>query len=431
MTWATRFRVQQYFRESLWITPLLGVALGIVAALAVVELDRRAHLPAQWQYSASTATTVLSAIIGAMAALTGFVVTVTVLVVQMATGTFSARYMRLWYRDPVLKGVLALLVGTLVFSFSLLRRVETNFVPDIGVSVAGVLVAAGMVLFLLFFNRFLHRLRPVAVAVFAAQQMQRSLRDEVALLADIEDMFIGPVEGVSGQPALAIRFDRSGAIQAINYPEMAKWAREQDCLAVMRHSVGDFVQPGDLLIEIYGDPGDTAQARKALNGLVALGIERTIEQDPAFAIRIMVDVANKALSAAINDPTSAVQVLGYLGVSLRAIGATELRERSWRPGAAAGGLVVPRRRWEDYLALGVTEIREYGSSSIQVMRRMRAMLERLSEDVLPERRAQVHHELERLDATVAQRFNGSIDQDRANIADAQGMGGPGRLEHAS
>ena len=100
----------------------------------------------------STTSTVLSAIIGAMAALTGFVVTVAVLVVQMVIGTFSARYMRLWYRDPVLQATLALLAGTLAFSFSLLRRVETNFVPDIGITVAGVLVAAGLVLFLLFFQ---------------------------------------------------------------------------------------------------------------------------------------------------------------------------------------------------------------------------------------------------------------------------------------
>ena len=76
-------------------------------------------------------------------------------------------------------------------------------------------------------------------------------------------------------------------------------------------------------------------------------------------------------------------------------------------------------------------IREYGRSSIQVMRRMRAMLERLSEEVLPERRAQVHHEIKRIDATVAQSFKDSIDQDRASVADRQGIGGPGRLEQPS
>ena len=431
MTWATRNRVQQYVRDSLWIAPLVGVLLGLLGALVVVKIDQGADLPAQWRYSPSTASTVLSAIIGAMAALTGFVVTVTVLVVQMVIGTFSARYMRLWYRDPVLKGTLTLLAGTLAFSFSLLRRVETNFVPDIGVTVAGALVAAGLVLFLLFFSRFVQRLRPVAVAAIAARQMRRSLRDDVALLSGADDIFSAPAEGVDGQPALTIRSDRSGAIQAINFPEVAQWARQHGCLALIKHSIGDFVQVGDPLIEVYGDPGDPAQAERTLNGLVALGIERTIEQDPAFAMRIMVDVANKALSAAINDPTTAVQVLNYIEASLCVIGTTDLAERSWRPGAATAGTVIPYRRWEDFLGLGVTEIREYGRDSIQVMRRMRAMLERLSDEVLPERRAEVHAEIKRLDATVAQSFKGSIDQDRASVADRQGIGGPGRLEPVS
>ena len=85
MTWATRFRVRQYLRESLWVVPLLGAVAGVLGSFVVVQIDQGAHLPSQWQYSASTASTVLSAIVGAMAALTGFVVTVTVLVVQMAT----------------------------------------------------------------------------------------------------------------------------------------------------------------------------------------------------------------------------------------------------------------------------------------------------------------------------------------------------------
>jgi hypothetical protein len=97
-----------------------------------------------------------------MVGLTGFVVTVTVLAIQMATGTFSARYMRIWYRDNLLKATLAVLAGTLAFSFSLLRQVTSNQSPNIGVSVAGFLMVLSLVLFLLFFDRFIHRLRPVA-----------------------------------------------------------------------------------------------------------------------------------------------------------------------------------------------------------------------------------------------------------------------------
>jgi uncharacterized membrane protein len=427
VTWATRFRVRQYLRESLWVVPLLGALAGVVGGVVVVQIDQGAHLSSDWQYSASTASTVLSAIVGAMAALTGFVVTVTVLVVQMATGTFSARYMRLWYRDRMLKGVLALLMGTLAFSFSLLRRVETNFVPNIGVTVAGTLVLVGLVLFVLFLNRFVHRLRPVAVAVLASQGVRRSLRDALGLGRDAPDVFAGAVDPHDEEAAVAIRCKRAGSIQAVNVPAMATWAHQHDCLVAVRHFVGEFVQERDVLIDVYGEPGDPDTAECALRGFVALGIERTLEQDPAFAIRVMVDVANKALSAAINDPTTAVQVLDYLGDSLSLVGTADVSGPSWQPGAAHRGVVIPFRRWEDVLALAVTEIREYGSSSIQVMRRMRAMLERLSEEVRPENRSAVQDEIARLDATVAHSFAGSIDRDRANTADREGMGGPGRL----
>ena len=91
-------------------------------------------MPPSWHYSPETATAVLSATIGAVASLTGFVVTVTVLGVQMATGTFSPRYMRLWYRDPMLKGLLAVLIGTLIFSFSVIRRIGADSVPDASVT---------------------------------------------------------------------------------------------------------------------------------------------------------------------------------------------------------------------------------------------------------------------------------------------------------
>jgi Predicted membrane protein (DUF2254) len=100
-----------------------------------------------------TASTLLAAIVGAEAALTGFVVTVTTLIVPMVIGNFSPRYMRLWYRDPVLKATLALIAGTLTFAFSLLRRIEPNFVPNTGVTAAGVLVVASLMLFLFFFSR--------------------------------------------------------------------------------------------------------------------------------------------------------------------------------------------------------------------------------------------------------------------------------------
>ena len=113
MTWRTRFRQRESLLESLWGIPVLGAVLGGILGIIVSVADEHLEAPSLWQYSPSTASAVLTSIVGATAALTGFVVTVTVLLVQMATGTFSARIMRLWYRDRLLKATLAVLVGTL------------------------------------------------------------------------------------------------------------------------------------------------------------------------------------------------------------------------------------------------------------------------------------------------------------------------------
>jgi uncharacterized membrane protein len=424
MSWSTAFRLRQFALGSLWVLPLVGGLLGVLLGSGVVLADQSAHLPSYWTYSASTASTVLSTIVGAMAALTGFVVTVTVLVVQMATGTFSARYMRLLYRDRVLKILLALLVGTLAYSFALLRRIQNNLVPNLGVSIAGFLVLSALLLFVIFLDRFLHRLRPVAVAVLVAGYVHRGFERYTAALAAAPDVFSGVFEPIGEQPALVIWSAKPGAIQALNIRGLASWARKHECLVVVRHQVGDFVAAGAKLIETYGGAASGARAKRRLRKMIVLGDERTIEQDPAFGIRIMVDIADMALSPATNDPTTAVQALNHLSDVLRLIGTTAFSTSRWRADAAMRtGLVIPARSWEDYLTLGVTEIREYGSTAIQVMRRMRAMLEELRDVVRPEHRPAVEEELARLDVTVKRAFANSVDLDRANTADPQGIGG--------
>jgi uncharacterized membrane protein len=430
MSWATRFRIRQRLKGSLWVVPLLGVLMGVLLGFLDVRVEGSIHLPSNWTYSSSTASTVLSAIVGAMAALTGFVVTVTVLVAQMAIGTFSARFMRLWYRDPLLKAVLAVFMGTLAFGFSLLRRVTDSFVPNLGVSVAGVLVLVSLLLFVVFLDSYLHKLRPVAVASLGAGYVRREFKRLVAAL-DAPDVFAGPATVVDGgDPTWMVRNTAAGSIQAIDLDGLASWGRKRGCLLVLEHRIGDFVPTGARLISAYGGPPGTPRDEQTLHGMVALGNERTVEQDPAFAIRVVVDVAVKALSAAINDPTTAVQVLDQLSEVLRVVGTTDLeRDRLQAGDGHARGVVVPMRSWEEYLALGVTEIREYGASSIQVVRRMRAMLEQLQREVPPEHRRAVTEELARLDATVASAFAQSIDLDRARIADEEGMGG--RVEPAT
>jgi uncharacterized membrane protein len=422
MSWGRRFRIRQYLKGSIWVIPFLGGILGALLGLFEPRLDETVSVPDNWQYSASTATTVLAAIIGAMAALTGFVVTVAVLVVQMAIGSFSPRYMRLWYRDRVIKGVLAILIGTLTFSFALLRRVDSHFVPSIGVSLAGLCVLAGLLFFMFFLDRALHRLRPVAVTELVAEAGRKAFEAGARALEAVPEE---PQE--SGlRPADTVSCKSAGAIQAVSEGRLLRWASEHDRVLFVPHAIGDFVPAGAPLVEVLALDGGPTGDEDELAGLFALGDERTIEQDPAFALRIMVDIAIKALSPAINDPTTAVQVTGHIAEFLREIGSTPLegRTRVLRDDAGAVRIVARGRRWEDYLTLAVTEIREYGANSVQVMRRLRAMLLELHETVLPEHRAAVEGELERLAVTVESRFGDSVDLDRAGTPDRQGIGGP-------
>ncbi len=420
MSWATRFELRQYIKGSLWLLPLLGGLLGTVLAQAALVLDEAVRLPSGWNYSPSTASGVLTAIVGAMVALIGFVVTIGVLVVQQATGTLSPRYMRLWYRDRLQKAVLATFAGTFTFAFSLLRRVEDDFVPDIGVSVAGTAVAASIGLLLIYLDRFTHNLRPVAVAALVARSGQEVLAGWSPLVrGDGSGVLAIPV---AETPVQVVRASRAGAVQAIDARAVVAAADRYGSMIVLLRTVGDFVTPGAALAEVHG-AALPAEGR-LLRGLFALGRERTIEQDPAFALRILVDVAIKALSPAINDPTTAVQVLDHIEAFVEVVAHADLHDRYVLPGRdGVTRVVVPGRGWTEFLQLAVTEIRDYGASSTQVCRRLRALLDGLLVTVPPDRRPAVRDELCRLDTAVAAAFPDPAARARASGSDRQGIGG--------
>jgi uncharacterized membrane protein len=159
-------------------------------------------------------------------------------------------------------------------------------------------------------------------------------------------------------------------------------------------------------------------------GFVALGVERTIEQDPAFALRILVDIAIRALSPAVNDPTTAVQVLNHISSFLYAVGRAGVRSQyvladdSGRP-----RLLIPARPWTNYVQLAVTEIRDYGATSIQVCRRLRALLEGLLTALPAECGPALHAELGLLDEAVDRAFTDPLRRAGARSADSQGIGG--------
>jgi uncharacterized membrane protein len=422
VTWAGRFGVREYVATSLWVLPLLAALVGPALAAADVRwLDGTAGLPRGWYYSASTATSVLTAIVGAMIGLLGFVVTVGVLVVTTATGALSPRFMRIWYRDRMQRFVLATFVLTFTFSFALLRQVKQDAVPDIGVSVAGIMVTGSVVLLLIYLNRFVHQLRPVAVAALVAQVAHRAAGTSGGTAAT----GTGPAGRDPGPPegpaALVVRATRAGAIQAVGFPLMVRLADRYDLVVVLERAIGDFVTTGTPLMRVYGTGADAGR----LHGLVALGHERAVGQDPAFALRIMVDIAIRSLSPAVNDPTTAVQVIDHIDDFLQTIARVTpptpqpLRGPDGRPRVYA-----PGHTFGQYLRLATTEIVHFGAASPQVPRRLRAMLRDLRDAVDADQVTAVDAVLERLDVAVTRAVADPGERRFSQAADRQGIGGP-------
>lgn len=420
MSWAAVFRLRQYVKGSLWIMPLFGLVLGVVLAEWAVTADSSHWPPSGWRYSATTASGVLSAIVGAMIALLGFVVTIGVLVIQQATGTLSPRYMRLWYRDRLQKTVLATFTGTFAFAFSLLRSIETRSVPDLGVTLAGGAVAVSLLLLLVYLNRFTHNLRPVAIADLVGR-MGEDVFEQAAGKIRASAPHPGEPSGPRGRTTV-VRAAAGGAIQALHTAGLSSVAARHDCVFTVPHVIGDYVPRGAVLVEIHG--GTSVPDHRQVTGLIALGPERTIEQDPAFALRVLVDIAIRALSPAVNDPTTGVQVLNHIDSFLTVVGQSPLPGRYVLAGQdGRTRLVLRGRAWEDYLQLAVSEIRDYGATSLQICRRLRALLDGLLESLPPVHHPEVRAQLDLLDASVERAFPDPARRSVARMADSQGVGG--------
>jgi uncharacterized membrane protein len=208
---------------------------------------------------------------------------------------------------------------------------------------------------------------------------------------------------------------------AVGITALVRQARDTSAVVELVPQVGDSVAPGDPLFRVFGEAHPIPAA--ALRGCVAVGTERTLEQDPRFAFRILVDIANRALSPAVNDPTTAVLALDQLDNLLRFLGKRRLDDGSARDADGTVRVVYRTPNWPDYVTLAVSEIRHYGQGSIQVDRRLQAMLKRLIDELPGDRRPALEEELGLLNRSVERGFDDETDRRRAAVADAQGVGG--------
>lgn len=395
-------------RTSLWIVPAACVVLAIVLAEVVADVDRVSDDPLDGVVAVDTARAMLSAIASGMIVFTGFVFSTALLVVQFGSTAFSPRLIRVLRQDRVVKYALGLFTATFVYALWVLSDVGSEretFVPILSWLLAMALLLASIGAFLLLIQRLVNRLRIACVASDVARRARAAIDALYPAGGDLDDRAAAPEPGSVDQ--VVRHRGHGGVIVAIDRGGLVRRAQAAGATIAMVPRVGDFVADGAPLFVVR----DGRIPERRLLAAVAWGDERTIEQDPLFAFRVLVDIAIKALSPAINDPTTAVQVLDrveelLLHLAPRRLGIGCVADRS-----GAVRLVHGTPEWDDYLDLAVTEIRGYGERSVQVVRRLRALLQDLGAAVPEPRRAAVEEQVRRLDASAPDR-----------VADRQGLG---------
>jgi len=210
-------------------------------------------------------------------------------------------------------------------------------------------------------------------------------------------------------------------VLAVNDKTLVAMARNADGVIEFTPRVGDFVPTGEPLFRLYD--GVTAIGDGMLFNQVAFGPERTIEQDSTFAFRVIVDIAIKALSKAINDPTTAVLAIHHLHRPLRLVGGRHLHGDELLDAEGNVRVVFSTPNWQDFVKPAFSEIRLYGAENFQVARRLRAMIEHLPATLPEARQPALRDELHLLDRTLERLHALPEDLTLARQPDLQGLGG--------
>jgi uncharacterized membrane protein len=415
-------RLRRRLRRSLVAIPVVYLIAAIVLGDLAPTFDRAFEPPFSPDVDVDTTRDILGATATGMIAFTGLVVSSVLLVVQFAAAQYSPRLV-LWFRqDPVVKHAIGSFLAAFLYSLVALREVRHDggdASPDVTVTLALLLLVGAIVLFLVLLERVLDRLRPRTLYGTVAREGIRAARTIYphALSGDEEADDRGwaaPAPRAvahDGRPGVIVGFDRDALLEA---------AVADGATIELVPGVGEFVDRGQTLLRVHGsvEAGD-----EMLRNAIDVDDERTIHQDPAFALRIIVDTSIRALSPAVNDPTTAVQALDVLEMFLRELAARNLEASAMRDPGGAVRVAWHSPSWTDLLALAFDEIRVYGASSLQVARRLRAVLEDLRATTPPLRHPALGAQLELLDAAVrAVHPAGSPELAIAQRADRLGLG---------
>jgi uncharacterized membrane protein len=412
--------LRRYASHALWVVPFSAIILELVLFRLLRALDELLG----WQlerFSTTGAQAILQTIITLNSSFIVFTFGSLLVAIQVAGGQLTPRVIATTLlRDKVVKYTVGLFVFTLLFAISALNKMDST-VDQLVLFVAAVLGLLSVAAFLYLIDYAARLLRPISI-------LSRVAEDGLTVIEAVyPDATQGPsllhnerpTQGIS--PRIVHYPGKSQVILSVDEAMLVAESQKWDAVVELIPVVGDFVGTDEPLFALYGNVSGIDE--NILFTSIKFGIERTLEQDPTFAFRIIIDIALKALSPAINDPTTAVLAIDRLHHLLRIIGNRHLRTDNITDESGKLRVILRTPNWEDFVILACTELRRYGTDSIQVVRRLRTMIENLIGTLPEHRHADLQAQLALLDQAIRAVYSIPEELALAMMPDSQGLGG--------
>lgn len=387
-------------RSSVWFLPALivlgaiGLAVGLIAAEPLVADDLLERWPRFFGAGAEGSRSLLAAVATSMITVAGVVFSITVVAITLAASQYSSRVLRNFMRDKSNQAVLGVFVGIFAYCLIVVRTIrdggEEAFVPSLAV-LGGLLLALVGVAVLIF---FIHH---ITLSIQAAQILAAVCGDT---LDAIDTLFPGPGQSSAEDDDIGfspggewhpVTVERSGYIQAFDMNCLVKLAEERQTVIRLERGVGDFLIEGLPALSIKACAAPDDKSVELLRQAIAVDRQRTVEQDPGFGIRQIVDIALKALSPGINDTTTAAMCLDYLTVILLRLGQRQVT-CLYRDEAGVSRVLARGPTFESLLGESLDQIRQNADGNAVILGRLIRCLETLAANITGKRRQAVLQE---------------------------------------
>ncbi|MFJ1791723.1 DUF2254 domain-containing protein [Kitasatospora griseola] len=418
--------LREHLRESFWFGPLVACVAAVLLAGLTDLIDQEIFAEATAEQTADTllsfasaAKSVVATISSAMLTFIGVVFSISLVSLQMAAGQMSPRVLRLYVRSRLTKATFSTCLATFVFTLLVQLGYDDTTDPTRAVSVPIVSTVVALVLVMLSLGLFVLYVQATLRLLRVPHVIDRVTRESLQVLLAYRWLKPESADGPAPQGPTLLHEGRAGVLRDVNIRRLVRVARRHGTVLHLVPRIGDFIAPGTpTVLVVGGTPPRPGWITTALN----VGIDRTMHQDLSFGFRQLVDIAIRALSPAVNDPTTAVQAVDRIHQLLAVLAPYHLGELRHRDKDGAVRLVQPVPGWAATVDLAFTEIRICGAGQPQVTRRLVAALDDLLRITPEQRRPPLLVQRQLLERAVAEAVHDHDNRLFALAPDRQGIG---------